>query len=80
MAAEGTGLRDRSEIWIARSDQDWLEAIEALYSDDTLWRSMSEASHRYARDTWSRERGLNLMADALQRLHLPIHRPEPGPR
>jgi hypothetical protein len=76
LAAEATGLRDRREIWIARRDQDWLEAIEALYADQTLWRSMSEASFRYARDTWSRERGLSLMADALQRLQLPTQLPE----
>jgi len=80
VAAEATGLRDRREIWIARCDHDWLEAIESLYSDNNLWRSMSEASHRYARDTWSRERGLSLMATALQRLNLPIHRPELRPR
>ena len=31
---------------------------------------MSEAAHRYASSTWSRERGLELMAEALQRLQL----------
>jgi GT2 family glycosyltransferase len=72
IAAEATGLRHGQEIHIAREPEHWIQAIEELCANDTLWQTMSEAAHRYARSTWSRERGLELMAEALQRLHLPV--------
>ena len=76
LAAEATGLRHGQEVLIARSPDDWLQAVEQLCRDDGQWRALSEAAHRYARDTWSRERGLQLMGAALQRLNLPV-RPAP---
>jgi hypothetical protein len=36
---------------------------------------MSEAAFSYARATWSRERGVQLMAEALEALGLPLQRP-----
>lgn len=72
LAAEATGLRHRQEVWIARSAAEWQEAIARLCHDDALWQQFSTAAHHYARCTWSRERGLALMADAFQRLGLPI--------
>ncbi|MEB3362240.1 MAG: glycosyltransferase [Synechococcaceae cyanobacterium] len=71
VAAEATGLRHRQEIWIARDPEDWVEAVDTLCGDDALWQGMSSASHAYASQAWSRRRGLELMADALRRLHLP---------
>ncbi|MCP9817470.1 glycosyltransferase [Synechococcus sp. GreenBA-s] len=73
LAAEATGLRHRQEIWIARTPGEWQEAIERLCHDDALWHQLSGAAHHYARSTWSREQGLALMAEALQRLGLPAH-------
>ncbi len=78
VAAEATGLRHGQEIWIAEQPTQWIEAIEQLCSQDDLWQALSQASHRYARSTWSRERGLALMADALQRLKLPVQSTPPG--
>ncbi len=72
LAAEATGLRHRQEIWIARDPEEWVDAVESLCCDDALWSAMSRASHAYARQTWSRQRGQELMADALRRLHLPL--------
>jgi len=71
VAAEATGLRDGQEIRIATDPHQWIEAIVDLCHDDALWHSLSAASHRYARSTWSRQRGLSLMAEALKRLRLP---------
>jgi GT2 family glycosyltransferase/glycosyltransferase involved in cell wall biosynthesis len=76
VAAEATGLRHGEEIWIARGSHDWIHALERLSQDDDSWRAMSAAAHRYARHTWSRERGLALMEQALQRLNLPVRVPE----
>ena len=72
LAVEATGLRDGQEVTIARSPEQWIEAILRLEGDDGAWRAMSEAAFSYAGRTWSRDRGLQLMAEALQRLDLPI--------
>jgi hypothetical protein len=75
LAAEATGLRHGQEIHIAHTTEDWIQAVEHLCRDDDQWRAMSAAAHRYAKATWSRERGLALMAQALQRLNLPVRSP-----
>lgn len=75
VAAEATGLRHQQEVWIAQQPEHWREAIEELCRNDDRWRAMSAAAHRYARTTWSRQRGLERMAEALQRLQLPAQLP-----
>ena len=75
VAAEATGLRHRQEIWMARTPAEWHDAIEQLCHNDSLWQAMSEAAHHYARSTWSREQGMALMTDALERLGLPTAPP-----
>ena len=62
---------------IARSPDDWCQAVLQLNDDDDTWRTMAAAAFHYARTTWSRASGLALMAEALDRLQLP-HRP-PSP-
>lgn len=79
VAAEATGLRHGQEIWIAARADQWREGVALLCREDGPWQAMSAAAHRYARDIWSRERGLELMADALTRLHLPVQRQPPVP-
>jgi GT2 family glycosyltransferase len=75
LAAEATGLRHGQEIHIAHTTEDWIQAVEQLCCDNDQWCAMSAAAHRYAKATWSRERGLELMAQALQRLNLPVRSP-----
>jgi GT2 family glycosyltransferase len=75
LAAEATGLRHGQEVWIARAAASWVEAIEQLCSNDQQWQAASDAAHHYARSRWSRSSGLSLMAEALERLQLPIRRP-----
>jgi O-antigen biosynthesis protein len=77
LAAEATGLRHGQEVWIAQGPGQWLEGIEHLCHHDDAWHALSAAAHRYARTTWSRQRGLELMAAALERLHLPVSQTEP---
>ncbi|MCP9785177.1 glycosyltransferase [Cyanobium sp. N5-Cardenillas] len=77
LAAEATGLRHRQEVLIARSPDDWCQAVLQLVDDDDAWRAMAAAAFAYARATWSRECGLALMADALDRLQLPHREPSP---
>ncbi|MEA5444026.1 glycosyltransferase [Cyanobium gracile UHCC 0281] len=77
LAAEATGLRHGQEVLIARTPDDWCQAVLQLSDDDDAWRAMGAAAFAYARATWSRERGLALMADALTRLQLPHQVPAP---
>ena len=71
LAAEATGLRHGQEMLIARSPEDWCQAVLQLSDDDDAWHAMGAAAFRYARETWSHSRGLTLMAEALARLELP---------
>ncbi|WP_254216667.1 glycosyltransferase [Synechococcus sp. CCY 9618] len=75
LAAEATGLRHGQEVLIAGSPGEWRDAVLHLDSDDRAWSAMAAAAFAYARGTWSRERGLALMADALDRLQLPHGHP-----
>ncbi len=77
LAAEATGLRHGQEVLIARSPDDWCRAVLQLNDDDDTWRAMAAAAFGYASATWSRERGLALMAEALHRLQLPHRGPSP---
>jgi glycosyltransferase involved in cell wall biosynthesis len=75
LAAEATGLRAGSEVHIARSPAQWVEAIGELIDDDDAWQAMSQAAFVYARQHWSADQGLVLMAEAFERLGLPFQRP-----
>jgi glycosyltransferase involved in cell wall biosynthesis len=75
LAAEATGLRHRQEVWIARTPADWLEAVSELCSNDSLWQEMSRASQRFTAEHYSRNRGLQMMQDAFERLELPVGSP-----
>jgi glycosyltransferase involved in cell wall biosynthesis len=75
LAAEATGLRHRQEVWIARTPADWLEAVSELCSNDSLWQEMSRAAQRFTAEHYSRNRGLQMMRDAFERLQLPVESP-----
>lgn len=77
LAAEATGLRHGQEVWIARDPSSWQEAALLLCSDDQRWQQMSEAAFAYAREQYGQANALDLMADVLGRLDLPIQRRPP---
>ena len=72
LAAEATGLRHGLEYLEADRPQDWLEHIGNLLQNDALWLAMSGAALAHAREHFSRQRGLQRMAEALHRLDLPV--------
>ena len=76
LAAEATGLRAGSEVHIARNPDQWVAAIGELIDNDAAWQAMSQAAFVYARQHWSVDQGLGLMAEALERLGLPLQRPQ----
>lgn len=77
LAAEGTDLHDGEEVLIAASAERWVEQIQRLLHDDDLWQRLSAAGLAHARQHYSRQRGRELMAQALQRLGLPVQQVQP---
>lgn len=77
LAAEGTNLRHEREVLIAASVDDWLEQIERLLHDDTLWQQISAAGLAHAREHYSHSHGLMQMGQALKRLGLPLQEVSP---
>ena len=66
VAAEGIGLRNGQECFIARSNDEWLTAIEKLNSDDKLWQDMSKAARSYMAENYSFRRGRIAMREAFE--------------
>ena len=64
VAEEGIGLRHGYDCLIARTPQDWVEAIERLYGDETLWRRLSENGRALVAAQYSFEVGRTLMREA----------------
>ena len=66
VAAEGIGLRHGQDCLIARTAEDWVEAITRLNTDDALWQRMSETARQYMADNYSFERGRIAMRAAFE--------------
>ena len=66
IAAEGTLLRSGLEVLIAETAQEWAEAINKLYTDETLWSQTSKAARDFAKQRYSFENGRKLMLKALE--------------
>ena len=66
VAAEGIGLRHESDCLIARTPDEWVEAVVRLNQDDALWQKLSETSRQYMADSYSFERGRELMREAFE--------------
>jgi GT2 family glycosyltransferase len=65
LAAEGIGLGEGTEAFIARTPAEWCDAIKALYTDEKLWREMSFRAQALARRRFSFERGVDQMRAAV---------------
>jgi GT2 family glycosyltransferase len=65
VAAEGIGARSGSEIAIAETAAEWVDAIVALYGDEARWQKMSAAAQVLARERYSFAEGTELMRKAL---------------
>ncbi|VVT23797.1 N-acetylglucosaminyl-diphospho-decaprenol L-rhamnosyltransferase [Roseovarius sp. EC-HK134] len=66
VAAEGIGLRDGQECFIARTPAEWISAISRLNEDDALWLRMSEAARSYVAENYSFTRGRHAMHEAFE--------------
>lgn len=65
VAAEGTGIAQGREAFVAESAAEWVEAICALYTDEARWTAMSESAAEFARGQYSFASGRKLMRAAL---------------
>lgn len=68
IAAEGMGARNGSEVAVAETAAEWVEAIAALYGDEARWQAMSDAARALAlaRERYSFAEGTELMRKAME--------------
>ncbi len=66
IAAEGIGLRDGQDCMIARTPDDWIDAVRCLNTDDMLWQKISDAARAYVADHYSFARGRIAMRAAFE--------------
>lgn len=65
IAAEGIRATDGSEIAIAESPGEWVEAVADLYENEARWTRMSLRAHELAMAEFSFERGVEVMRKAV---------------
>jgi glycosyltransferase involved in cell wall biosynthesis len=70
VAAEGIGLRSGHDCMIARTPQEWEQAITLLSTNDRAWTAMSKAARDYASATFSFEAGKEKMKSVLEAVDL----------
>lgn len=66
IAVEGTLLRHELEVMIAETPQEWVNAVTRLYTDENLWKQISQAACNFAQQHYSFENGRKLMYKALE--------------
>jgi glycosyltransferase involved in cell wall biosynthesis len=74
LAAEGFQLRHGMEALIARTPDEWVEAVATLYRDHARWQQISGQAVQFVREHHSFERGKALMRQAL--MQADIYPPE----
>lgn len=66
MAAEGTGIRDGLEALVAATPQQWVDALERLYLNPDVWRTIQVAAQGFTRQEFGFANGQALMQAALE--------------
>jgi glycosyltransferase involved in cell wall biosynthesis len=66
VAAEGIGVNDGSDAFLAESPKEWVDAIVKLYQSEKLWTKTSAAALDLARKQFGFERAVSRMREALQ--------------
>jgi glycosyltransferase involved in cell wall biosynthesis len=66
IAAEGIPLLPETHCLIAKSPADWVAKITALYENEDAWCAMSENAKTFIRETYSFQKGVEVMRDAFQ--------------
>ncbi len=69
-AVEGIPLRDGVETLIARSPEEWVDAIASIYTDESRWTALSDACRAFAREEYSFALGRRTMRKILESLDI----------
>jgi glycosyltransferase involved in cell wall biosynthesis len=65
VAAEGTGLTNGVDCFIAKDPDAWADSIVKLYTNEKLWNRVGDAAKQAARDRFSFAAGQEMFRDAL---------------
>ncbi len=71
-AAEGIGLRHGYDCLIAETPAQWGSALESLYRDPKLWRTLADNAQALIAENFSEARGLKMMRTILETMDLPM--------
>ena len=74
LAMEGMLLRDKEHILVAESEDEWIDAIAKLYSNEALWSNLSQNALAFADATWGKDSVWATLAKILADLGLNIRR------
>jgi len=66
VAAESIGLRSGYDCFIARTPEEWADAIRKLSTDDALWHSISEKARNHIAENFSFDHGRMAMREAFE--------------
>ncbi|WP_281990305.1 glycosyltransferase [Sulfitobacter geojensis] len=66
VAAEGIGLRSGYDCIVAQRPEEWADAIDLLSNDDILWETLSQNARGYMHNSFSFQRGRDLMRAAFE--------------
>jgi len=67
-AAEGIDLRDGYDCMIARTPDQWAEAIHRLLDDEALWARISMNSREFVKTCFAFDKALSKMVEILERV------------
>jgi hypothetical protein len=70
IAAEGIGVKDGADAFIADKPQEWVTAIVKLYQDEKTWGEVSAGGQELARRQFGLASGVRQMRQALQEAEL----------
>lgn len=73
LAAEGMGVRNGHDCLIARTPEQWAEAIMRIETDDDLWHKLSKNARELAKREYSFEKGLDTMREAFKAAGLLVY-------
>lgn len=73
IAAEGMGLEEGCEIAVARTPEEFVDLVGALYDDETQWSERARAGRMKILSDYSVERGTKLVRDLLCDAGVKLH-------
>ena len=70
ISAEGIGIANGTQAIISDDINEWVNQIIDLYDNKDRWEAMSSASIKFIERTFSKERGMQLMRKALEKIEI----------